>query len=267
MSNSTSVVHALTPPHCDTSCDRRLRGAAVSPLSLTRHERDEMYGLLEAYFDGTDRDRFELDLAEKDSVLVLRESQSGRIRGFSTSMRLATRVDGQDVVAFFSGDTIVAREHWGESLLSRLWAQTIFGRADRILAAAPQARVYWFLICSGFRTWRFLPVFFREFYPNPATPTPLRIQRTLRALGKMKFGDEYLEDLGVVRFRAAAPLRDGVGEVTERRLRDPYIAFFSGINPGHAAGDELACLTEVSRTNLTRAGERMVAAGAESVEL
>jgi len=244
-----------------------LLGAAVSPSSLTRRERDEMYGLLEAYFEGTQRGRFEADLAEKDSVLLLRESQSGRVRGFSTSMRLATRVEGQDVVAFFSGDTIVAREHWGENLLSRLWAQTIFGQADRVLAADPQARVYWFLICSGFRTWRFLPVFFREFYPNPDTPTPVHVQRTLQVLGKMKFGDEYLQDLGVVRFRAAAPLRDGVGEVTERRLRDPYIAFFSRMNPGHAAGDELACLTEVSRNNLTRAGQRMVAADVEGVEL
>ena len=267
MSNSTSVLPALTSPHCDTRPDRRLLGAAVSPASLTRRERDEMYGLLETYFDGTHRGRFEADLAEKDSVLLLRQSESGRIRGFSTSMRLATRVDGQDVVAFFSGDTIVAREHWGESLLSRLWAQTIFGQADRVVAANPETRVYWFLICSGFRTWRFLPVFFREFYPNPDTPTPPHLQRTLHALGKMKFGGEYLEDLGVVRFRASAPLRDGVSEVTERRLLDPHIAFFSRMNPGHAAGDELACLAEVSRANLTRAGERMVAAGVESVEL
>jgi hypothetical protein len=223
-----------------------------------------MYGLLEAYFAGTQRARFEADLAEKHLVLLLRESHSGRIRGFSTSMRLTTRVDGQDVVGFFSGDTIVAREHWGESLLSRLWAQTIFGEADGVLAVCPATQIYWFLICSGFRTWRFLPVFFREFYPNPEAPTPPHVQRTIRVLGKMKFGDEYLEDLGIIRFRGAAPLREGVGEVTEQRLRNPHIAFFSRMNPSHAAGDELVCLTKVSRSNLTRAGERMLAAGLES---
>src|SRR5262249_51137811 len=77
MSNSTSVLPALTSPHCDARPDRRLLGAAVSPASLTRRERDEMYGLLEAYFDGTHRGRFEADLAEKDSVLPLRQSESG----------------------------------------------------------------------------------------------------------------------------------------------------------------------------------------------
>jgi len=265
MSNSTIVLPALTPPPFESTIERRLAGAVVPPADLTRDERGEMYALLEAYFDETCRDRFEADLAEKESVMLLREAQSGRIRGFSTSMRLSARVDGQAVVAFFSGDTIVAREYWGESLLSRLWAQTIFGEADRAVAARPATRVYWFLICSGFRTWRFLPVFFRKFHPNPETPTPPHLQRTLHVLGKLKFGDQYREDLGVVRFRAATPLREGVGEVTERRLRNPHIAFFTRMNPGHAAGDELACLTEVSRANLTRAGERMVAGQAESI--
>ena len=50
--------------------------------------------------------------------------------------------------------------------------------------------------------------------------------------------------------------------MTAERLRDPQVAFFARMNPGHARGDELACLTELSRANLTRAGQRMVAAPA-----
>jgi hypothetical protein len=35
-----------------------------------------------------------------------------------------------------------------------------------------------------------------------------------------------------------------------------YVAFFLSRNPGHAAGDELVCLTELSPANLTpRAAE------------
>jgi hypothetical protein len=37
------------------------------------------------------------------------------------------------------------------------------------------------------------------------------------------------------------------------------VSFFAEKNPGHVKGDELACITEISRSNLTRAGERMVA--------
>ena len=247
MSSSISGLSTSTSPLFSDG----LTGAVVPRAGLTARDRDQMYVLLETYFCGTDRARFESDLEEKEAVIVLRDG--GRIVGFSTFMRMSATIDGENVVAFFSGDTIVAREYWGESLLSRIWGQTMLHEASQI-----DARVFWFLICSGYKTWRFLPVFFRDFYPHPDRPTPAAAQRILDALGAAKFGSEYVRGEGVVRFRRPTPLRPGVADVTEQRLRDPRIAFFERVNPGHAAGDELACLTEISRANLTRAGLRMV---------
>jgi hypothetical protein len=217
-----------------------------------------MYRLMETYFAGTSRQQFEADLGEKEKVFLLRDSVSSQIQGFSTSMRLSANIDGQHVVAFFSGDTIIAREYWGDSLLARLWSRTVFAEADLITAAHPSTRVYWYLICSGYRTWRFLPVFFREYWPNLGAPTPAHQKNILDTLGERKFGAQYVRCAGVVRLRSATPLRDGISDITEQRLADPQIAFFARINPGHTAGDELACLTEISPNNLTRAGRRMV---------
>jgi len=194
----------------------------------------------------------------EDAVFLLRDADSGRIHGFSTLMRMTACVDGKEIVAFFSGDTIIDRDYWGETVLSRLWSQTVFAEAERIVAERPAATAYWFLICSGYKTWRFLPVFFREFYPNADGPTPPHLQRILDTLGARKFGDQYLPEAGIVRLRAVAPLRPGIATVTAERLRDPQVAFFARMNPGHVRGDELACLTELSRANLTRAGQRMV---------
>lgn len=255
MHGSMSVLPASTSPRCDA--DRRLEGAVVSAARLTANERSEMYVLLNTYFSGTDRGRFDADLREKEAVILLRDPGTGQIQGFSTFMHMHARVDDQEVVAFFSGDTIVDRQYWGEMLLSRLWGRTIFAEADRIAAVRPDARLYWFLICSGYKTWRFLPLFFREFYPNADAPTPPHLKRVLDTLATRKFGDEYLPGPGIVRFRSAAPLRPGVADVTAERLRDPRVAFFARMNPNHARGDELACLAELSRSNLTRAGQRM----------
>jgi hypothetical protein len=246
----------------------------VARAGLTAAERDRMYALLSAYFARTSRDRFEADLVEKESVVLLRDHHA-EIQGFSTFMRIEASLagadngadDGTDVVAFFSGDTIVAQPYWGETTLSRLWSQAVFAEADRIVARRPSAQVYWFLICSGYKTFRFLPVFFRDFYPNPETGTPPGIKRVLDALGQAKFGEHYDASSGIVRFPDAARLREGVAEVTEQRLRDPLVAFFASMNPGHAEGDELACLTRISRTNLTRAGERMVGPRAASTRV
>ena len=68
---------------------------------------------------------------------------------------------------------------------------------------------------------------------------------------------------------AADPLRleevvvTGVAEATEQRLRDPLIEFFVRSNPGHAQGDELVCVAPISRSNLTRAGHRLLETGGE----
>lgn len=265
MSNSTSALLTLRSPRSEPNPERRMTGYVIAPGSVSSGEREEMYRLLETYFARTSRAQFDADLAEKEFVMLMRDAESGKIQGFSTAMRLTAQVDDQDIVAFFSGDTIVAREYWGNTLLSRLWAHTVFSVADSIIAAKPAARIYWFLICSGYRTWRFLPVFFREFYPNPTTPTPPHLQQLLDTLGWQKFGNQYLPGQGVVRLRSAAPLRPGISDVTMEKLHDPNVAFFVRKNPGHIRGDELACLTEVSRANLTRAGARMVAAGSKMV--
>lgn len=257
MSNLTTVLLTSISQPCDEA-GSRLVGCLRPRAAVSLKERDEMYSLFEMYFSGTSRNQFEADLKEKESIFLLRDSLSGQIQGFSTSMRLSARIDGQDVVAFFSGDTIIAREYWGDSLLARLWSQTVFAEAALITAEQPLTRVYWYLICSGYRTFRFLPVFFREYWPNMNAPTPAHEQTILDTLGKQKFGSQYVEAAGVVRLHSPTPLRGGVSDITEQRLKDPQVAFFTRINPRHEMGDELACLTEITRSNLTRAGRRMV---------
>jgi hypothetical protein len=245
-----------TLPVCDRG--RRLDGAVVPVAALSACERDQMYALLDSYFRGIERARFDADLREKQAIILLRDADEARIRGFSTLMRLEAFVDGRDVAAFFSGDTIIDRQYWGETILSRLWARTVFAAADRIVSERPDTPVYWFLICSGYKTWKFLPLFFREFYPAVDRPTPPGVQRLLDTLAARKFGPEYLPHLGIVRFRRPTPLRAGIAEITRERLRDPQVAFFTRMNPGHRAGDELACLAELTRANLTRAALRML---------
>src|SRR5262249_34598067 len=132
----------------------RLSGAVVPPAALGAAERDRMYQLLGAAFRDVGRGQFEADLAEKEWVILLRDA-ARRLRGFSTLMRLRQRVDGRPVLAFFSGDTIIERECWGDDELPRQWGRVVFGLA----AAEPAAEAYWFLICSGYKTYRFLPVF------------------------------------------------------------------------------------------------------------
>jgi hypothetical protein len=119
--------------------------------------------------------------------------------------------------------------------------------------------LYWLLISSGYKTYRFLSVFYREFYPRYDRSTPPEMQALMDHLATQRFGSEYDCQEGVVRFEnGATPLRDGVAEVTDERLQDPHVAFYISKNPGHMNGDELVCITRVHPDNFTPAGRRMV---------
>ncbi len=215
------------------------RSDVVGRDELTRRDRDEMFALYTRYFATRARMVFERDLAEKEWVILLRDDD-GAIDGFSTLMRM--RVG--DATVFFSGDTIVAQHRWGTTDLPRLWARHVFAAAD--------ANTYWFLISSGYRTYRYLPLFFRDFYPRDATMKPL-VDRIATA----KFGDAYDARTGVIRLATPAPLREGISD-PELRMSNPHVRFFVEANPGHADGDELACLVRIDRGNLTPAGVRML---------
>ncbi len=242
----------------DTS-SARLNGEVRRIGELTHSERTQMYALLARYFANPTHAQFESDLAEKEWAIVLRDNLTHQVQGFSTLMRYhlpseSQEDDAQPIVAFFSGDTIIARDYWGETALPRWWGRHVFSLADQI----QNASVYWFLISSGYKTYRYLPLFFREFYPSYERITPPHVKRLLDRLGQLKFGDEYNATRGVIRLAHSAPLQAGVAEISAQRLKDPHVSFFAQANPGHERGDELACLAELTRANLTPAGTRMV---------
>ncbi len=223
---------------------------------LTAFERAEMFDLLAAHFDGVTARQFARDLDEKNWVLRIR--RAGRLVGFSTLQVLEAAYQGRHVHVVYSGDTIVVPEAWGSPILARAWIALV----REIQTSAPGAPWYWLLLSSGFRTYRFLPVFWQQFWPRHDAPTPPAEQGLLGALARLRFGDQFDEAAGIVRFRQPQRLRASLALVPDQRVTDPHVAFFLSHNPGHAEGDELVCLTDLEETNLTSAGRRMVRSGA-----
>jgi hypothetical protein len=229
-----------------------VRAVATPRAELSHAEQLELRALLEVYFDGVTAVQFERDLAEKD--WVLRVFSGERLVGFSTVALGEVEVAGRWVNVVYSGDTIMAPEAWGSPVLARGW----IGLVRQACAGLPVRPCYWLLLSSGFRTYRFLPVFWREFWPRHAVPMP-DAERVLRdTLATERFGPAYDPVAGVVRFSSPQRLRSKLAAVPENRSRDSHVAFFLAQNPGHADGDELVCLTELSDGNLTAAGRRVV---------
>ena len=222
-----------------------------SQISAT--QRSEMFALLCRHFDGVSEAQFNRDLEEKNWVLELR--RENRLVGFSTLLMRTDSVDGEPVTAIYSGDTIVAPEAWNSPALPKLWIAAV----NALRLCLPNRRCFWLLLTSGFRTYRFLPVFWREFFPRCDAQTPPEMQRRLNSLAESLYGAHYDAPSGVVRFSAPQRLQAKLAQTPPGRSDDRHVAFFLSRNPGHASGDELACITEVCEANLTTAGRRMIA--------
>ena len=244
----------MTPTACqpEPQTAARLQGRVAARPALDLKTRDSMFALLAAHFGGVDRATFDWDLDEKSCAILL-EDGDGVLRGFTTMLVYESRVDGTPISVIYSGDTIVERAWWGSPVLARTWI------AAALNAAPPgePREVYWLLLTSGFRTYRFLPVFFREFYPRFDAVTPPRHAALLDTLAHERFGSQYDAGAGVVRFARPQVLAPDLVALPEGRMPDPHIAFFLERNAGFVRGDELVCLTRIDERNLTPAGRRM----------
>jgi hypothetical protein len=230
--------------------------AQLVPISeIGTDVRREMLALMRRHFVNVRHEVFEKDLAEKHWAILVFEPATGGLCGFSTQMLLDLACDGRPIKALFSGDTIIDRAYWGDRALSRVWGRLALSLID----AWPNAELYWFLISQGYKTYRFLPIFFREYYPRFDALTPAWAQSVIAALGREKFAVAFSPTAWVVR---ATPtqyrLRSDIAALTPERLGDPHVRFFVERNPGHASGDELCCIAPLTRQNFTAAAYRVI---------
>ena len=105
----------------------KLQGRLVRVAALSPEERGQMFELMDSYYEGVGLSSFDGDLAEKEWVIQLLEPRTGRLCGFSTQMLLRADVAGLPVCALFSGDTIVARDCWGDPALAHVWGRLALG--------------------------------------------------------------------------------------------------------------------------------------------
>jgi hypothetical protein len=226
-------------------------GELLPRATLTLADIAEMYRLFTTHFERVSEYRFRVDLERKDWVIRVRDGKT--LLGFTSLQLLPACTAARALNVLYSGDTIMRPEARSTTLLARTWIDSV----RRISELHGAAHMHWLLLVSGFRTYRLLPVFWREFFPSCTQATPDEVRDTVTELAGTLFGAGYDARAGVVRFDNPQPLRPELSRIPESRLADPHVRFFASANPGHAAGDELVCWTRLTHDNLTAAGARM----------
>ncbi|MBQ9111274.1 MAG: hypothetical protein IJY06_07900 [Oscillospiraceae bacterium] len=225
----------------------------VKPISAyTEEEIQAMYRIMAQFYDDTEEAVFRRDFFDKDYCLALYHETEG-IVGFTTQKVLALDVDGKTVHGMFSGDTIIRKDHWGDLELFRTWAKFWFPFAEQY------EEFYWFLICKGYKTYRIMPLFWSEFYPNHRSATPEYEQKIMDAYAHALYPDEYNPETGVIEYRGIKDkLKSGVADVGTKELRNKDIAYFCERNPRHVEGCDLVCLAKIDRKLLKKRAAELV---------
>lgn len=228
-----------------------LQGQLVAVEALLPEDINCMYDLLNRHFSGVQPEVFHADLQAKNWCILIRNTSKALV-GFSTMLHYSTHCENEPIQVLYSGDTIMDPSAWCSPVLSRTWITAV--QQLRQISDYP---LYWLLIASGYRTYRFLPTFWQEFYPCYDQPTPSIIQALIDCLARERFGRTYDSQTGIVRLPHPQVLRQRLLKIPVERFRDPHVQFFAERNPGFVQGDELVCLTKMTPENLTRAGQRL----------
>src|SRR6266851_3627621 len=116
-------------------------GQLVRVADIASSQREEMFALMESYYEHVDRATFDADLDEKEWVIQIVDEETNKLKGFSTQMLLEVNVSGRSIRALFSGDTIVDSDVRGERNLFQVsgW----FVRS--LMGVYPENELYWFL--------------------------------------------------------------------------------------------------------------------------
>ncbi len=238
-----------------------MRSSLSTIDSLTAHERDAMFVLLAKHFIGTTRRCFEADLSQKSHAILLMDNRE-KLAGFSTfALYSDIGPTGEPATVICSGDTIVAPHAWGTSQLPRTWVRAV----HQLHHQTGNCGLYWLLITSGYRTYRFLPVFVRRFYPSiDADPDPAAVA-CMNRLAAARWGDQFDPASGIVQLDHPQRLSEKLGGIPPHRLADPHVAYFCKRNPHHSVGDELVSFASLDTDNLTPAGQRMLGPGRRNV--
>ena len=247
------MISTSLEPNTIVDSDRNsgLIGRVVARSAVDAPLTGRLYELFAQFYLQVDRARFEQDQSDKDWVILLCD-QGGMVHGFTTLKLYEIELLGRKVRAVFSGNTIIDPKYWGEQELVATWCRFM----AKIKRQAPMVPLYWFLICSGYRTYLYLPLFFHEFFPCPGREPPPFERALLDTLGRMKFPEEYRD--GIVQVNSPREcLRPELAQPRPAKTNNPHVRFFFERNPGYLKGDELVCITEFSLANTKRLAHKM----------
>ncbi len=225
--------------------NKSLKGKFFKVKALNVHQIIKMYQLMNEYYNGVRYDTFIQDLSKKDGAILLLNKVTKEVEGFSTLMYVDTEIDNVKYRGAFSGDTVLNKKYWGQTVLASTFGKHLL----RQKLKSPFRPYFWYLISKGYKTYLLMGNNFGTHYPRYEKPTPSFYKKLLSSVYGRMYPDNYIQDKGLIEFfdESTCSLKEKVAPITNDLLKkNKRIAYFNKINKNWLEGTELACVAEMT---------------------
>lgn len=218
--------------------------------ALTDDELDALWDVFRTVAR-TSREVMAEGLRAMDEVFVV--SQAGAVVGFGGVRVFRPAWQGRPHTLIFTGRVCLLPALRGRNVIQRVG----FRYYLRERRAHPGRRVYWLFAASSYKSYLLMPRNFAEYWPRPDASPPARERALLAsvadAMDQPSDGANPYADLVNV---------DGNVAIEPEALRDPDVAFYARINPGHVNGEFVLGLVPLTAMNWATALARVAARSA-----
>ncbi len=230
-----------------------LKGRVYRLDEITQSDINSMYELMAMYYDNLKKENFISDLEKKSRLIILKDNDN-QIKGFTTIVLYDATIENIKIKLLFSGDTIIHKDYWSNNDLAQVWIKNALE-----LKKGFDEKLYWLLISKGYKTYKYLSAFYKEFYPKYDKQTPNFEQKIIDFFGEKFYSKYYDKKTGIIKMNKTKDyLKEEYSKIPKEKLTDKNIEFFVHKNPLYYKGNELVCVAELDENNLNKAGKRVL---------
>lgn len=204
----------------------------------------EMHTLFQEYYHNVSLEVFMKDMNKKEGAILLREKDTGKIKGFTTIVRLPMSYRRKVAVGIFSGDTVLDKEYWGSPALHSGYLKFLL----KTKLTRPLTPLFWLLICKGYKTYLLMANNLRNYYPRYDRQKQSELESLVSGYCKSLFPKYYKKEPSILLDFGSdyQRLKENVAPITDTMRRNyPKIAYFEKMNPTWQRGTELPCIGEI----------------------
>ena len=230
-----------------------LRGKFLWIKELTKEDIKSMYELMLIYYENIKEENFRTDLRKKQGAILLINPQDESIKGFTTIGIYNAEINKTKIKLLFSGDTVIHQDFWSNNDLMQIWIKNAIKIKERY-----KEKLYWLLISKGYKTYKYLSTFYKEFYPRYDKKTPEFEKSIIDNFGRTYYRENYDEKKGIIVMNYSRDyLKKDYTKIPQEKLKDKNTEFFIQKNPEYYKGNELVCVTEIALENLNKKGRKI----------